>query len=710
MQLISDDPLQRKTFAYLEDDWHDEMNNNLVKTVDQINDLQEVVVGSDSESALTGYSADSVKQRISDLEAAVNENDTDISNIQNDVDGSVEQQTLIDSLGHLAVGIAQNSTGSAISLQSGSNMPLKDGDELIVNDLTNDTVQQVVVSGDTSEGSTSVSLTSALGSDVAAGAVVTLYPADMRSGLDADRIKGVLWGSNDPADISTDHESRLQTLNNRVGDVQNRIRSVESIAASVKDDVRDVEGTVTQVRTTAEQASLEAKKLQVTDTKILELTSAIDLDSNGDVQTVDSLEVRVNPDLPSSMKPVELETSDILAMEVKTGNGVKILTLGTDPANYDGDGNLVSIDLSKSYEIHAANKAGLFMTSSTVASRVSARTNGNVSVRGDLLKSTTFDGSIVEKADGFNYVETDSEGRPLLGSTGWALTDGGDLAASNAFLRGKMDIVKAYVEGKLGMGPSATIVAQDPTDTDPDGNPSVPYYLSRRGVSIEAVYSPQSTTGRALRIQDDNLDGSDMARIRGVSEGNRRVFELRTSANTGPPSELKGVGDKMQLIAKGQAGSPGTATLRIEGRSTIHQTTPAYFLDSAQASGPDALVDNLWGNEQVMSYFGLTTDADTKSDLASKLKNLVWADTSDGRTLKIFHPSDYGDDNQETTPTSDVDVTINFLTNNTPCSFSADLREKAIGRRSCLYPANRPYDLCFRNRCSRLRLPASSQK
>jgi len=47
---------------------------------------------------------------------------------------------------------------------------------------------------------------------------------------------------------------------------------------------------------------------------------------------------------------------------------------------------------------------------------------------------------------------------------------------------------------------------------------------------------------------------------------------------------------------------------------------------------------------------------------------------------------------------------------NTPCSFRTDLREKAIGRRSCLYPANRPYDLCFRTRYSRLRLGTSSQK
>jgi hypothetical protein len=46
---------------------------------------------------------------------------------------------------------------------------------------------------------------------------------------------------------------------------------------------------------------------------------------------------------------------------------------------------------------------------------------------------------------------------------------------------------------------------------------------------------------------------------------------------------------------------------------------------------------------------------------------------------------------------------------NTPCRFAPDLHEKAIGRRSSSYPANRFYDLCFRSRFSRLRWPLSSQ-
>lgn len=274
MQQISGDPLQRKTVAQLEGDWHDEMNNNLVKTAGQANDLWAVVLGDASESTLNGYSADSVKKRLSDLEAAVSDNDSDITTINNE--STIDEDTLVDALDPLVVGIAAASEKSNINLQSGSQMPLKGGDELIINDLTNDTVQQVTVSVGRSEGSTSIPLTASPSSDVSSDAVVSLYPADMRSALDAGQIKNVLWGNNDPANIGTDHESRLQNLNSRVDSVKDRIRSVETLAANSQDKARQVEGTVTSVKTTAEAAALEASKLQVTDTKLLELTSAVD--------------------------------------------------------------------------------------------------------------------------------------------------------------------------------------------------------------------------------------------------------------------------------------------------------------------------------------------------------------------------------------------------------------------------------------------------
>lgn len=508
MQLISGDPLDRKTFAYLEDDWHDEMNANLEKTVGQANDIQTVLLGDASESTLDGYSADSVQQRLSDLESGVASNDTDITNLQNDVDQSADTSVLREALSHLAVGIAAASSGSTLDLQSGSNLPLNDGDLLVINELDGG-VQTANVSGSHSEGATSIALQSSLSSAVAADAVVTLDPTDMREGSSTGQIKDVLWGTNDPSNIGTDHESRLQQLNSRVGSLQDRVRSVESVAASSKDKAREVEGTVTSVKTTAESAAIEARKLQVTDTKILELDGAVDA-------TVSSLSVRVNPDLPSAALPVEIRSGDILALKVNTGNGVKLITAGADAVG----SSISTLTLNKNYEIDAPDEAGIFLTSTSIASRVAARTNGNVLVRGDSIKSATFDGTIEERPDGYHYFQEDADGNPKIGTTGWALTSGGEIGARNAYLHGLVDMTEGFVSGRFGLGPASSIVAQSP-DTD-----TVPFHLSRKGIQVEAVHEDVTSNSRALRFNDSKQAGP-------MAGPGRRVEAGRAGADSG---------------------------------------------------------------------------------------------------------------------------------------------------------------------------------
>lgn len=734
MDLIANDPLDRKTFAYEEDNWDSEMNANLEKTVDQANDIQRALFGDAAASTLDSYSEDTIRARINQIEsglfttllaadytqptapsspsegevwadtsttpATYKVYDEEAAAWQTDIVGptqsilasKVARSTFTTPLIDMGVGMAADSTGSRLDLWSGTNLALEEGDELIIFNPTSNTSQTATVSENQSAGTNNIALSSSLSPDVEYGEVVLLAPANMRQDPRIHPLQDILYGANDPAGINTNHETRLQNLAGRIDDAESRLRTVAQSATQTREEISEFEGAITNIRTTAQDAALEASTLQVTDQKLLRLTTTYDGSAD---QT--ALDVEVNPNLPAEATPVEILAGDILAVKINNENGVRLVT--ADSNQDSSESPITSLPIKNAQTFNANSGAGIYLTSTSIQARVSARTNGNVNIRGDQLKSVTFNGSVEEDStDGYHYIGPllDDNGDPILdedgneipdvGDSGWTLTSGGDLAAGNAYIRGQAILDRLDLDGKLGLGVSGSIVGKTPESS------AAPFHLSRKGLKMEAEKSPVSGASRSLTFTDIGQTG-DLARMQGLSTADTRKLVIQTyTDDPNRPSSLQLTGNTASLVARGTAAA-GNGTLTLDGQTLIKATTPAFIADGIpEAAGPDPLIDQLYNNEEIYNYFSPSgaDSAAEKKDLASKLKGLLWADTGKSYRLRYFHPSQYPEDGSTSVspdiiirPDFKTDIPGSFIMPGDPVTFTDDtyiLHGKIVNR------------------------------
>jgi hypothetical protein len=87
--------------------------------------------------------------------------------------------------------------------------------------------------------------------------------------------------------------------------------------------------------------------------------------------------------------------------------------------------------------------------------------------------------------------------------------------------------------------------------------------------------------------------------------------------------------------------------------TALEMNTPvAKMKQIPEASGANDLVDNVLFGSDLMSYFDNPAN---ESELAARMKGVLWIDTSDGNTLRVFRPDEYNN----TTP-ANPSVTPNF--------------------------------------------------
>lgn len=435
-QQIANDPLARKTFAYDEDNWDTEHNKNWTQTVDQINDVQRLILGSATEASLTNYSDDDIATRLDDIDQTNSDQDNRIETVENDLPDKANFSLVKDLAEQTAVATtAANSSGdTTLSLQTATAVQLIDEDTLIIYDPEAESAQTATVSG-THTDVTSITLAGPLAAPTDAGFLVLLSPADQRRSINQGALKDAVWGNLGPEEVERNHETRIRELSTQIGGLASAVQAATALADGAQNSVTELEGTITSIETTAEEAALQAETFEVADTPTLAL------DRKYDEESANALDVRWKAGAPSS----GLDQGDVFALRSKDGTAT-LLTLGAD-----AEVNDATVTLDKSYTIDAQEGAKMYMTTTTVASKISARTDGDISVRSKALRTAQFDGSIVENGDGLYVFERDGNGEPLIGTTGWALTSGGEVGANNVFLRGRFDVEEGTIDGPLIM-------------------------------------------------------------------------------------------------------------------------------------------------------------------------------------------------------------------------------------------------------------------
>lgn len=661
-QQISGDPRARYIFGEDENLWTDTHNRNWTETVGQLNQLQDALLGDAGEATLTSYSGDAIGARVStletDLEAAELEQAAQDSRISAKPDTSLVKTWMQ----ALSVGTVAGGDATTVLTESGIQADLISGDRLFIVDESAETVTERAVTADAAEGVTSISVASDL--EPPAGAKVILHPGDARvdPSIDLTDITDAVWGpGRTSADVEGNHETRLQQIEDQVQSANQQIRAVGSLSGQMRNEVQEfrneVVGTVTELETTAEGAALQASTFTPGDKPVLKLSQ------DYEAQSTSELAVTWTGDAPST----GFEAGDILVLKNRDDQAT-VLTLADTPT----DTGTSPIQLDQSYEIDADVDSEIYLAVTSVASKIEARTNGNVVVEGKAARSARWDGELESVSiDGqdFHQIKRDDQGNVIdaaRGTVGWVLASAGEFVATNAYLRGNMAIQRATIEGGVLVDEGAFLRTKS-------GN----WSITDDGFNVAPSEKAFADVDQAFTFADGKygLVGMIAGRARGRARG------LVISA-TGGDRENQDVANDVVLRLRSEE------SIEIDAASDIKISAEEHSVavDTGLFQWEFPTSPDVGGGERRSPVFNSPTDfvdwvrthrtdvvgnGLTVTEAAAKMKGFLFVDASDYQ-LKYFHP-DMVNATSESTLTADVDFGVEYLTRRRR-SFTAEVQ------------------------------------
>ena len=646
-QQISGDPRARYIFSEGEDLWTDSHNRNWTETVEQGNRIQEVLLGDATEATLSTYTADALVDRVGSLETT--QEDVLLEQGSQDTRISAKPDTsLVETwLEALAVGTVAGGNTDTILLETVTQSALIAGDRLFIVDAGTETISERVVTADVAEDVTSIPVDS--GDAAVEGATVILHPGDARVDptIDLSDITDSLWGPGRTAeDVEGDHETRLRSVEERVQNVNQQIRAVGSLSSQMRNEVQefqsDVVGTVTELQTTAEGAALQASTFTPGDKPVLKLTQ------NYEEQNASEIAVEWTANAPRT----GFEAGDILVLQGRNSEAIILTIAATDIAE-----GTATIPLDQSYTIDADVGAEVFLAVTSVASKIEARTNGNVVVEGKAARSARWDGELeAVDIDGETFHRVKRYSDPdqadnARGSVGWVLTSAGEFVATNAFLRGSIALRRATLEGGM-------LVDEDAYIRTVSGN----WSITDNGFNVAPSEAAYADIDQALTFAD-NKHGT-VGMIAGRARGKFRGLELSATAGE-PASEGAENEVLLRLRSENDIILEANDFVRVEselGRVDVNTALFHWKFPTSEDFGtnerrdpifdtPEAFVD--WAREHRQDAIGTNLSQD---QAASKLKGYMFVDAAD-YSIKFFHPSMLTND---VTASSDIDATTDF--------------------------------------------------
>jgi len=596
--IINGDPKDRKTFALGENYWTDEHNRNWETTVDQLN---------------------RVDDDLSALEADVNDLTTDVSDLDSRVtalegfigaaQGDFERLINNRSATKLAAGAASGDT--TLDVVS-TEMKLFSGDEIKIYDAEDGSVVgPVAVQADLAKGSSGTVLEiQALPSGVSANSYVMPELPVLAGG----------GGAFDDLDVRMSAvETDVSTLEAYVngtesGELQYRLDNIESEQSSLRALINQESDRISAVQSrlsiAEDQISLSVTDYGITDEPIAVVNGQVDgtavttlpvKNLDLDVLAEDKLIV-ANPDGPPTFLEVDADVTDDGTADIPLAQSYE-LSLSDEQDVY-----LAPLSSRSAIEV-LQGEIDLSVTKDEVSSFLNISLN-DITVGTQYLHSNSFDGGT--KKDGNNYTVADPDD---LGDQGWALTNGGDLVALNAYLRGDLRANAGVFGGPIEMLSEGQII-------DTDGQ----YRIDQRGFAVKAIPARTFQQGNMFSILNDQ--GEVIGRLSGKAPS-RETTQLLSR-------------DKLTIRSKAEA------QLRsLEGDIRL---TPASMLrlqtDSIEAT-------------KLKEYNGIS-EADTAFDNGNIEEGELWTDTSEGNAIKKYH-----DDTSTNDPTNKVvefDASVSELT------------------------------------------------
>lgn len=590
--LISGDPKDRKTFSLGENYWTDEHNRNWIETVNQLNTV---------DNELGALGAD-----VSDLTTDVSNLDSRVSNLES-FDGTDKAyfDAFADSRAVSKLATAAASGDTTLDVEN-TDLKLLVDDEVLLYDADDGTVVgPVTVQTELAKDSSgSVLQVSSLPSGTSANTYVMPSLTTLARGAASALESRVSTAESDLSSLE-------QYVNgNSDGDLQyvlnNMQQKDQTLQALINQEGARISSVQSRMSVAEDQIQLSVTDYGVTDEPIANVDGALSGSAissvpvrnlNLTVRAEDKLIV-ANPDGPPTFLDVDTDVA---------GSGTATIDLAT---SYDLDLN----DGQKVYLAPLSSRSAVEVLQGEV--NLSVKEDGvvsalnvsleDISVDTNYLKSATFDGSVTTDGDGRTIVDTSD-----LGTEGWALTDGGDIVAQRAFLRGEISASAGIFTGPIEMAQGGQII-------DEKGR----YRVDNLGFAVAATQSRTFQQGNMFSVLNSN--GEVIGRISGKVPGSE-IFQLKSR-------------DRLLIRADAEAELRSLANdVRLTADRFVRFNTDAIkATDLKEFSGQSA--------------------ADTAFSNGNITEGELWTDTANGNVIKKYHDDTSTNNPTNKTPAFDVEV------------------------------------------------------
>jgi hypothetical protein len=166
------------------------------------------------------------------------------------------------------------------------------------------------------------------------------------------------------------------------------------------------------------------------------------------------------------------------------------------------------------------------------------------------------------------------------------------------------------------------------------------FWIGRNGVNTIVESGPRTpSSGRSYSIYQGSRDNM-LASLSGTANPTSSQVTLqahKVGSSHATKLRLMSIGD---MAIKAAGGGSANGILNITAHQATRFNSPMTVLKNVpEASGPVDLVENtVWSNASLKNFFD---NPSNETELAKKMKGVLWIDTSDNYNLRSFDPSEY---------------------------------------------------------------------